>query len=378
MSDKKLKRLRIGWLCYRILVLAIIVSRLGDTMNMAVKALIVSVVLIESVLAARGVFRLIKTGFTWMVGRSRVTAARRMSLRESIHETFPMPTTKMARWTVRLFVVGQLARVLITGDVSVGTLRASLWVVIGVEVVFAVNLFTLLAAISRGFKRRRSEGDTTFGALNVAISDTLPMPEAALVTTELGQLHAILLRLRFRKDVPNCADGISYSSSIVPVGIVVSFVCMLEMSVVAILVPWSTVRSILLVGSLIAIYWAGGFIAAASAFPHTIDARRLRLRFGAMAEVSIPTERIDCAQRISLSGLSRKMTVADEDEVFTFRSGGSPNVLVQLREPTKLEARGVRSNRSRVPVRAIHFYADDPSSAVGSIQRILAAKVTVK
>jgi hypothetical protein len=66
----------------------------------------------------------------------------------------------------------------------------------------------------------------------------------------------------------------------------------LELVVVHLVLPWATVRTVLLVLSIWGLVWMIGFLASMRVFPHLLDEAGLRLRYGTSVDVRVPGRRL--------------------------------------------------------------------------------------
>jgi hypothetical protein len=182
-----------------------------------------------------------------------------------------------------------------------------------------------------------------------------------LVRLEIGIWRSLFLLVTRR--VHGRGPGVqvfAYHRQIAPVIAAFIFVSMIELPVVHLLIPWETVRLMVLVLSVWGLLWMVGLLASVKVFPHLLDQRGLRIRYGTMADVAIPWEavasinarrgRVDTQRRVHVEGPVLSVPVMKQTRVE-----------VKLREPT-----AVRLPGGTEEVSELRFYADDPRGLVAS------------
>lgn len=282
------------------------------------------------------------------------------ALADAVTSIFPTPLPLVAKWAFRIVIAIQLILFVFT---SVGLQELRL--VVGVGLIVVV-MFTL--ALVSAFRQTRKKAASTYDALTAAPSYVFPSQAAALLSVDLKHVYALLLFLRRRKDIPANGRGISYNRGLLPFMYVMVFLTISEMGLVAIAVPWEAVRAVLLLVSIVGLIWIFAFMAALKVFPHTVDPAELRLRFGALFVASVPVKLIDSVGK----EIGPHQKSSSSDEILTVRATGltRANVTVTLREPYLIDLKGlVPKQRSATrPVRAVKFFADDPTLAIELIK----------
>ncbi len=190
-----------------------------------------------------------------------------------------------------------------------------------------------------------------------------------LVRHEFHILVALFRWVTRRPDVARGDTAIHYGDSvrIVMIGLIV--VSAIEVVVMELVVPWPTIRFVLLVLGIYGLVWMVGFAAAVWIRPHTIGPRGLRLRYGYRADVTIPIEKLASA-REHLKG-SHQKTLEHADGTVAVAVMGVTNVCVELREPYDVDLG--RSGIHRIS--RVRFRADDPATAVQTVTAAIAAHV---
>jgi hypothetical protein len=118
-------------------------------------------------------------------------------------------------------------------------------------------------------------------------------PVRWLVRLEIGIWRSLFLLVTRR--VSGQAPGVrafSYSKTVTPVIGAFIFVSAIELPVVHLLLPWETVRLIVAILSVWGLLWMIGLLASMKVFPHLVDERGLRIRYGTTADVRIPWDAV--------------------------------------------------------------------------------------
>lgn len=160
-----------------------------------------------------------------------------------------------------------------------------------------------------------------------------------------------------------------HEGSAVGVGVIL-FLSALEIVLVDLMLsaPWS--RLLALAAGLAAAYLMAGFAVAMSAFPHRISDGTLTLSYGASFHVRVPLNLIrEVTARRTFSDQQR--TAAVKDGVLSVPVMSTSNVVLKLREPTRVEA-----GKTVGAVREIHFHALNPADAAQALRDALADKTS--
>lgn len=365
MTSKRVKRVRLARSAFRLGVIALVLSEFVDPTQPLTRAAIALVILIELTVAVFGIARYLRAA---LESRRSMELALPRALASAAQEMFSSFLGTVAKWSLRLVILAQLAIVLFR-DVDPRSIAFVVVVALAAEGLVTIAGVANLMGIVRGFKKARQEGARPYEALVTGLTSSLPAAPAALVHLEMYQLYALWLVLRGRREKFPQDEEMAYFRASLPLVAVFTFLMVLEAVAVALVVPWEPARTILLVVSLIGIYWMVGLMASLVAFPHTINEHRLRLRFGAMIDAIVPIDSIDSGHRISGFGHSDGNRSGGVLKVKVI--GASANVRVQLKGPYDVAiggpwARGEGTRR----VSEIRFFADDPKKAVTLVNQL--------
>ena len=89
------------------------------------------------------------------------------------------------------------------------------------------------------------------------------------------------------------AEAFAYHRQIAPILGAFIFVSVIELPVVHLLIPWDTVRLVVLFLSVWGLLWMVGLLASMKVFPHLLDADGLRIRYGTSVEVRVPWDAVE-------------------------------------------------------------------------------------
>jgi hypothetical protein len=143
-----------------------------------------------------------------------------------------------------------------------------------------------------------------------------------------------------------------------------------EMVAAHLLVPWATVRVILLVVSLWGLAWMVGYLASLTIHPHVVEEHGLRVRNGITTDLLIPWAAIrGLTTGLAATSGSRAIDVAATARGQQLRVGvsGQTNVHLQLTAPTPL-----RTPKGDVDPIAVSLWADDPRGLTAAVLAALA------
>lgn len=159
------------------------------------------------------------------------------------------------------------------------------------------------------------------------------------------------------------AETFGYSTAVTPVIWTFIGVSAVEIPAVHVLIPWPTVRAVLLVVGVYGLVWMVGLLAGLKVHPHVVDAEGLRVRYGATVEFLVPWQEIAGVRlrRRSTEGVRSIQAVGEGgDRALSVAISNQTTVDVVLSRPLPLlAARG-----DAEPVSAVYLHADDPSALV--------------
>jgi hypothetical protein len=168
-----------------------------------------------------------------------------------------------------------------------------------------------------------------------------------------------------------------YTQAVAPVMWLWIFASAAEMVVVHLLVPWPTVRIILLIISAWGLIWMIGFLASLKVHPHLLSDATLRVRHGASVDIAIPWNAVDTvvAQRRDLPSSMRTVQLRETDTGTDLQVGvsGEVNVRVKLKHPLT-----VPTPRGYVRITELSFLADDPPGLVAQARQHLTSAATMQ
>jgi hypothetical protein len=180
-----------------------------------------------------------------------------------------------------------------------------------------------------------------------------------LVRMEIGVWRSLFFWITRR--VPGAGpdtEAFSYSRQVAPIIGAFIFVSLIELPVVHLLIPWDSVRIVVLILSVWGLLWMFGYAASVKVFPHLLDARGLRVRYGATVDVRVPWDAV-AEVRAARGSVGSGKSVVVEDGVASVPVMKQTRVEVRLREPTALTG-------APEAVTAVRLYADDPRAFVAA------------
>lgn len=186
----------------------------------------------------------------------------------------------------------------------------------------------------------------------------------ALAQLESRQYRDIWWWVRRRCDVPTQATAVPYAQLAAPVIWIFVVVSAIEVVVVHILLhPWPIVRWIAFVAGVWSLIWMIGMLASYRVRPHWLDETELRIRCGAVAEISVPLAMI---AGVSLQerdlGSSTRVSQLDTDDSGTWCGigvSGRTNVQLRLTQPVTIHRPGLFATGT-VSVDSVGCWVDEP------------------
>ena len=179
-------------------------------------------------------------------------------------------------------------------------------------------------------------------------------------------LAGLWLRLRGHRDVPPGATALARGRDERVTGTAVLVAGLVELVAVHLLLPWPTVRLVLLVVSAYGCVLLLALLADSVVRPHVLADGELRLRGLGGLDVRVPlTAVVSAAPRRA----DASSWLALEGEVLLLGSGGQTQVEVVLAQPVTL-----RAGRVEGAVRCVRFAVDDPAAAVAALRARSAAR----
>ena len=180
------------------------------------------------------------------------------------------------------------------------------------------------------------------------------------------RLYRSLFRWVTRRPVAPSPDieAVGYSQTVTPIMLLWIFASAVEMVVVHLLIPWQTVRIILLIISAWGLIWMIGFLASLRVHPHLLSDTTLRIRHGATVDIAVPWDAIATIvnQRRDLPSSMRTLQFKETKSGTDLQVGvsGEVNVHAVLRHPMT-----VPTPKGDKEITELSFWVDDPKSFVG-------------
>jgi hypothetical protein len=275
------------------------------------------------------------------------------------------------RWLPFVIVAAELVLVF-AGVIDLA--QAAVAIVV-LEAALAVILVGEAATLFSVYKKVRGSGQSRTAAASAALDAALPPIVARLVKQELRMMASVggIFSGR-RSSHPPGVSVVPYGSNMRSLLKVLIGVSILELVVVGVVVELFVSSAILrwglLIVSLYMLVWVCAFTASMARNPHVVGPEQLRLRFGMLTDIGIPTRLISSA-RADRQG-SHKHVVDVEDDTLSLSIMGTTNVLAELDEPYEVDLghKGVHA------VRRLRFHADRPDAAVKAIREATARQAS--
>lgn len=266
------------------------------------------------------------------------------------------------RWTGPVVLAVELVFVL-TGRLSLGEAAV---VFVAIEAVLAVAALAQGAAAVRSYRAARGGGADREAAFGAAVRAVLPGPIAAVVLHEVQLIHSLLLWVRRRQHgVPPGAVAVPYGRDSRAVGFAFLTVSLVELLAVELLIPWPTVRAVLLLLGVYGVVVMLGFVAGPIIRPHVLTEDSLRLRLGTWADVTLP---LDCITKVSRRRGNADGLVAFTGTTLVLAVGNQTQLQLDLDE-----SRPFRLGRRSGTATSIRLSVDDPAAASSVISAAVQA-----
>jgi hypothetical protein len=181
-------------------------------------------------------------------------------------------------------------------------------------------------------------------------------------------LWACLLRWIARRPqgVRQGATAAAYTAAQSAAVLGMLFVSVVETVALAYLIPWPLVHQVFMVVGVWGVFFVVGLHASCVVRPHVVGADgSLRVRYGALVDVTVPAGRIDTAH-VDRRYPSGSLLRFGEDDTVELVVGGMTTVTVRLNEPVSFR----RPLGRPAQVRTLRFHADDPRPVVAALTRL--------
>ncbi|WP_086819610.1 hypothetical protein [Allokutzneria sp. NRRL B-24872] len=171
-------------------------------------------------------------------------------------------------------------------------------------------------------------------------------------------MKALYMVLRGRKDVPDGGTAVRHAGESTTILVALLVASLVEIVAVEFLVPWATVRWILLVLSICGIFWLLSYIAALITRPHVVGPENLLLRNGTGLSLTFPLAAVRTVRAERKGNHERQVAVVGE--TLNIAAGDTTTVFVELDPPQEFDGQLIRG---------VRFHADDPRAAVRLLAR---------
>lgn len=179
---------------------------------------------------------------------------------------------------------------------------------------------------------------------------------------ELGIWRSLYRWVARRPRVQPGAAGFGYSKAVEPVIWVFIVVSAIEVVVVHLLLPWPSVRVLLLILGAWGLSWMVGMLASVKVNVHELDRDGLRARYGSNIDVFVPWSAVAGIRpyRQDLpSSRTVQLSAGPDVTVLSIGVASHTNVRVTLREPVV-----VTLPSGEQAIVELRCYADDPRAFV--------------
>jgi hypothetical protein len=195
---------------------------------------------------------------------------------------------------------------------------------------------------------------------------------------ELRLYRSLLRWVTRRPAVPRSGvEVVGYAQAVTPVMWLWIFASAVEMVILHLLVPWPTVRIVLLVVSAWGLLWMLGFLASLKVYPHLLGDSVLRVRHGASVDVAIPWDSIATivVQRRDLPSSIRTLQLRETKNGTDLQVGvsGEVNVHAVLKRPLT-----VTTPKGGQRIAELSFWVDDPHAFVARARQHLTTEANTQ
>jgi hypothetical protein len=163
----------------------------------------------------------------------------------------------------------------------------------------------------------------------------------------------------------------TYARAVTPVMWLWIFASAAELPLAHLLVPWETVRFLLLLSGVWGLMWMIGLLASLYVYPHLLGPTTLRVRYGASHTIALPWASVASFthRREDLDSSVRTLQPRESDDGIDLQVAvsGQVNVHARLRGPTV-----VTTAKGPMEIVELSFFADDPRALVAHARAVLA------
>ncbi len=264
-------------------------------------------------------------------------------------------------WSIGLRVSGALVLALC----AAAGIRVTSPARLALELAMAVPVLILAAALATAYRRHRRDGLGRRAAVHAVVADAVPLAVRKLAVHEVTLFTSTLRWLARRRHGVRAGDtAVPYASGGAAIMAVFGFASLVETVVLAVVIPWPAVRTIVLILDLWGVYFLVALYASCVVRPHVVHADgSLRLRYGALLDIRIAAQDIAGA-RVERRWARGTLAAVDADGCAALSQGGHTTVTVQLTRPVAF----TRPLGKPAQARTFRYYAADPAAAVAALR----------
>lgn len=197
-------------------------------------------------------------------------------------------------------------------------------------------------------------------AIGPVISAVVPPVVRRAVRFEVGTWRSLARWLLRRPDVPAGGTPFAYRSTLVAPMVVMIVVSLIEVVAVDLLLPWPSVRMVLLVVGVWGTALVLGMLAAVTVHPHVVGPSGLRVRHGLSLDVHVPWDAVAGVRRVRRSRDGR--TVQLDGRALHVVVSGQTTVEVTFTRPVTVTLPRDRT----AEITELHLHADDAAGMVAA------------
>lgn len=194
------------------------------------------------------------------------------------------------------------------------------------------------------------------------------------VLFELSLYRSLARWLMRRHDVRyDGARPVTYAKTVTPVMWLWIFASAVEVPLVHLLIPWDTVRIVVLVLSIWGLLWMVGLLASLTVYPHLLTPTGMRVRNGASTDITLPWSTVAAAsyQRRDLDSTIRALQPRETEAGTDLQVAvsGQVNVHLRLHRPTV-----VAIPKGEMEIVELSLFADDPRALVAAAREQIGSR----
>ena len=200
---------------------------------------------------------------------------------------------------------------------------------------------------------------------------SLPSLAWRALVFELRLYRSLLRWVARRPAVPKGeVELFGYSRDHTPILLLWIFASAVEIPIAHLLIPWETVRLVVLGLGVWGLLWMLGLLASFRVHPHVVTPTTLHLRAGAGVDIAVPWELVESVRptRRALPASLRSLHPLETDRGIDLQVSASDHANVQavLRQPLT-----VPTSQGQLEVTALTFLVDDPKPFLARARQAL-------